>query len=440
MKVIVLLKPQLSAGAVSYKRKLQISSEEKFLSADDVAAIDAALALKEEKQAAVTAVAFGDESCDIILREAVARGADEAILVQGAEDIRNAAAAAAALKKVIAAEKADKILMGSRSGNHFQKTAGELLTALMPVDVITAGEGSVGHMYAGRVFEVYANDCVRTADAGLEEKAFPAVGYENCKRARMQKKVTGTPEEAADAIAAFLEEIDFRKDRGTGRAAVLTCGNGSFTFVPATEEGIAFAAGLAQKEKLPVLGGCVDAAIRDGKMQISVPLENRYVREVIEPAGDAVILYDNFALAAALKNAAQGGDCGFKELKGSLGRLPGDTVIAAGGRGMCTKEAFDKLQTIADKLGGTVAASRAAVFNGWAGEDVQVGISGRTVAPKLYIAFGISGAMQHVDGFSGSDYVISVNVNDTAPINEETYLIAVGDAEQTVDALIKKLG
>ena len=215
-------------------------------------------------------MAFGDESCDIILREAVARGADEAILVQGAEDIRNAAAAAAALKKVIAAEKADKILMGSRSGNHFQKTAGELLTALMPVDVITAGEGSVGHMYAGRVFEVYANDCVRTADAGLEEKAFPAVGYENCKRARMQKKVTGTPEEAADAIAAFLEEIDFRKDRGTGRAAVLTCGNGSFTFVPATEEGIAFAAGLAQKEKLPVLGGCVDAAIRDGKMQISI--------------------------------------------------------------------------------------------------------------------------------------------------------------------------
>ena len=48
--------------------------------------------------------------------------------------------------------------------------------------------------------------------------------------------------------------------------------------------------------------------------------------------------------------------------------------------------------------------------------------------------------MQHVDGFSGSDYVISVNVNDTAPINEETDLIAVGDAEQTVDALIKKLG
>lgn len=114
-------------------------------------------------------------------------------------------------------------------------------------------------------------------------------------------------------------------------------------------------------------------------------------------------------------------------------------VIVSAGRGVGKKDNMPIIEALAKALGGEVGATRPVVDAGWADQARQVGITGQTVSPKLYIACGISGAVQHIAGMKKSDFVVAINKDKDAPIGEVANVLVVADVIQFVPALTEKL-
>jgi electron transfer flavoprotein alpha subunit len=173
------------------------------------------------------------------------------------------------------------------------------------------------------------------------------------------------------------------------------------------------------------------ATVRSGVMQKAIyePTgENPVARhEVVYPD---VAKYVDMAVAGVVKVLDHHVEAAKHNLKGA-------PIVVAGGYGMGSKESFDMLFQLAKVLHGEVGGSRAAVDAGWLDHDRQIGQTGVTVHPKVYIACGISGQIQHIAGMQDSGIIISVNSDPDAPINRIADYVIVGTVEEVVPKLIK---
>lgn len=167
------------------------------------------------------------------------------------------------------------------------------------------------------------------------------------------------------------------------------------------------------------------ATVREGVMKKEVK-DSNYTGEVIDLDVNKYTSPEDYVVEVIDRH-----------IEKSKVNLKGAPVVVAGGYGVGSKENFDLLAKLADVLGGEVGASRAAVDAGWVDHDRQIGQTGVTVRPKLYIACGISGQIQHIAGMQDSSIIISINSDPEAPINTIADYVITGKMEDVVPKLIK---
>ena len=187
----------------------------------------------------------------------------------------------------------------------------------------------------------------------------------------------------------------------------------------------------------PAFGGNIVATIvnPEHRPQMATVREGVMKREIADPAYKGEAVYpDVSAYVPAEDYVVKVLD---RHIEVAKHNLKGAPIIVAGGYGVGSRENFDLLFKLAKELHGEVGASRAAVDAGWIDHDRQIGQTGLTVHPKVYIACGISGQIQHIAGMQDSGIIISINTDPDAPINKIADYVIVGSVEEVVPKLIK---
>jgi electron transfer flavoprotein alpha subunit len=217
------------------------------------------------------------------------------------------------------------------------------------------------------------------------------------------------------------------------------------------------AAGLAARLEAGINWDLVDLEVRDGELVGKQPmLQDSVLADVGWRSAQRIALFRPGSFEAA-PSAAQGEPAveslvpSFAEhtlaarvleraLRADEGPSLADAdVIVAGGIGLGAAEAFELAEQLASALGGAVGATRAAVYKGWYPASAQIGQTGKTVSPKLYVALGISGAVQHKVGMQNSKTIVAINKDPHAPIFEFSDLAVVADVHTVVPELVELL-
>jgi len=187
----------------------------------------------------------------------------------------------------------------------------------------------------------------------------------------------------------------------------------------------------------PAFGGNIVATIinPDNRPQMATVRSGVMKAEVLDPTYKGEVIYEDVDQFVAPEDKLV--EVLHRQVEKAKNNLKGASIVVAGGYGVGSKENFDLLRKLAEELHGEVGASRAAVDAGFANHEEQIGQTGVTVRPKVYIACGISGAIQHVAGMKESGILISINSDPNAPINDIADYVITGSVEEVVPKMIQ---
>jgi len=192
----------------------------------------------------------------------------------------------------------------------------------------------------------------------------------------------------------------------------------------------------AQTFRRPIYAGNAIVTVKAPANQTLVATVRVASYRAAEAGGSAVV--ESATVDAALPSHTR-----YVELKSGGGDRPDlqvASIVVSGGRGVGSAENFEILYSLADKLGAGVGASRAAVDAGYVPNEMQVGQTGKIIAPDLYIAFGISGAIQHLTGIKDAGTIVAINKDPEAPIFEIADIGLVADLFEVIPELDRQLG
>ena len=256
--------------------------------------------------------------------------------------------------------------------------------------------------------------------------------------------------EGVDAVHAVEDGEEF--DHNAYQAAVSTLADrldAGAVVLPNSVNGLDYAPALAEDLGAPIVTDAVGIAYDDG-LTVTREMYGSKVETTVDVAGDRFVLtvrggewppaegVGDATVEAAEVDIPESGArvTGFEEVGGGDVDIADADVLVSVGRGIEEEENLELVEDLADALGATLSSSRPIVDNGWLPKNRQVGQSGKVVTPDVYIAVGISGAVQHVAGMKGSDTIVAINTDPNAPIFDIADYGIVGDLFDVVPELI----